>query len=71
VSLTLLPGLGTLSLILSCFIQPSYEGFCLVLPHLVMLCCVVDTTGGPALFLRKMEERGGGGRTERSGRREL
>lgn len=36
VSLTLLPVLGTLSLLLGCLIQPWYEGLCLDLFYRVM-----------------------------------
>lgn len=74
-SLTLLPVLGSLFLLLSCFIKPGYEGLCLDLFHLVMSM--------PHYFpwescssLRKNEKsddlggRGsGGGATGRSGER--
>lgn len=47
--LTLLPALGTPSLLLCCLIQPRYEGLCPVLFHCVMPCSV-HIPGKPALF---------------------
>lgn len=41
VSLTLLPALETLSLILGRLAQPQHEVFCLVLLYLILLCLVV------------------------------
>lgn len=41
-SLTLLPGLGMLILIVGCATQPSYEGLCLVLCVLVLSCLSVS-----------------------------
>jgi len=34
--LTLLPALGTHFLLLGCFVQPQYKGFCLVLGYLAL-----------------------------------
>lgn len=42
VSLTLLPILGTLLLLLGCFVQLGYEAFCLVLFYPVWLLCFGD-----------------------------
>lgn len=59
VSLTLLPALRTLFLLLSCIVQPWYEGLCLVLLYLVMLC-LVNITGKPVVFVlfwKEMKEK--------------
>jgi hypothetical protein len=39
--LTLLSALGTLFLLIGCFVQLQYEGFCLVLLYLVWCCLAV------------------------------
>lgn len=52
-SKSLLPAFEILLLLLGCFAQPSYEGLCLDLLHLVMLC-LVDIPGRP--FLKGKEK---------------
>ena len=57
VSLTILPGLGTMFLLLGCFVQPQDEGFCLVL-CLVLLgfgCCLLEAW----YFLKRKQRRSG------------
>lgn len=41
VSLTLLPVLGALLLLLDCLVQPQCEGFCLVVLYLILSCVAV------------------------------
>jgi hypothetical protein len=62
-SLILLPALQTLFYILACPVQPLYEGLCLVLLHLVMLCSVA-IPGRAAVFQNGgAVDLGGGGGT--------
>lgn len=64
VSLIFLPALGTLFLLLGCFVQPRYEGFCLVALYLVLSCLAVVSCR-PDLFWR------GNGRGVDLGREEV
>lgn len=50
-TLALLPALESLSLLLSCLVQPVYEGFSLVLVYLVLSPLTFDCWR-PALFAK-------------------
>lgn len=69
ISLTLLLALWIIFLLLVCFVQPLYEGLCLVLLCLVVLSCSVWLLSLGSLFFS--EDGGWVGLGDRGGKGEL